>query len=154
MEFTKINRKSADILAALATAPVFKKQGTVKARPAAEGEQIVTVLASGHQETTNAAKAGDWIVTNPNGEQYIIGSEKFNSRYEMTAENGVYAARGFCRAIRNPFGYPIEIMANWGSPQTGDDHCLIADTCNAAGELSGEPYLIEAAAFAKTYAPV
>lgn len=154
MEFTKIDRKSADVLAALAVAPVFKKQGTVKARQAAEGEQVATVMASGHTETTNTAKAGDWVVTNPNGEQYVIGSEKFESRYEATEESGVYAARGYCRAIENPFGYSIEIMASWGSPQSGDEKCMIADTCDVAGILTGEPYLIEAEAFAKTYALV
>ena len=42
-------------------------------------------------------------------------------------------------------------MASWGSPQTGDQRCLIADTCDATGKADGEPYLIDADAFAETY---
>jgi hypothetical protein len=45
-------------------------------------------------------------------------------------------------------------MASWGSPQTGDERCLIADTCDASGKCDGEPYLITADAFAKTYRQV
>ena len=47
-----------------------------------------------------------------------------------------------------------EIMASWGSPQTGDERCLIADTCDASGKCDGESYLINADAFAKTYKQV
>lgn len=151
--FEKIDRKSPEIMEALAGASVFKKQGWVKARPGVEGEQIVTVLASGAEETVNTAKAGDWVMTNPSGEQYIISKEKFFTRYESANEEGVYRAKGHCRAIKNPYGKPIEIMASWGSPQTGDEHCMIADTCDTNGEnMGGEPYLIEAKAFAETYA--
>ncbi len=68
MTFLKIDRKASAILAALATAPVFKKQGEVVARPAVAGENITTTLASGTKETDNAANAGDWIVANPSGD--------------------------------------------------------------------------------------
>lgn len=150
--FTKIDRKSPEIIAVLASAPVFKKQGRVEARPATAGEQITTILASGSKETANTANEGDWIITNPSGEQYIISQEKFLDRYEATSKDDVYQAKGYCRAIPNPFGKPIEIMASWGEPQTGDEHCMIADTCDENGEnMGGEPYLIDANAFAKTY---
>ncbi len=66
----------------------------------------------------------------------------------------MYVAKGYRRAIQNPFGKPIEIMASWGSPQTGDERCFIADTCNTSGKCDGEPYLIDADAFAKTYKQV
>ena len=152
--FQQINRKSPEIMSALAEAPVYKKQGRVKARPAIVGEGITTTLESGAKEAVNTAKEGDWIVTNPSGEQYIIGEQKFLGRYEATDENGVYSAKGYCRAIPNPFGKPIEIMASWGSPQTGDGRCLIADNCDASGKVDGEPHLIDADAFAKTYKQV
>ena len=127
--YRKIDRKAAEILAALATAPVFKKQGQVNARPSVAGEEATPTLGGGQKETDNKANEGDWIVTNPSGEQYIISGKKFSARYEATAEEGVYAAKGSCRAIVNPFGEPIEIMASWGSPQTGDENCMIADVC-------------------------
>lgn len=137
MGFKEIDRKSPEIMGALAGANVFKKQGQVLAHRAKAGEQITTTLASGSKETVNTANEGDWIVTNPSGEQYIISQEKFKSRYEATGEDGVYGAKGHCRAIVNPFGEPIEIMASWGEPQTGDERCMIADTCDGNGENMG-----------------
>jgi hypothetical protein len=149
---TFINRKSSDILSALSAAPVYSKQGTVLAHKAQPGEKIVTTLASGAKETENVAKEGDWIVTNPSGEQYVIAEQKFMGRYAPTTVEGTYKAKGSCRAVKNPFGKPIEIMASWGSPQTGDENCMIADTCDPDGSnMGGEPYLIDAAAFAETY---
>ncbi len=150
-QFMSVDRKSPEIMEALAKAPIFKKQGQVEARPATPGEEITTTLEGGAKETVNKANEGDWIVTNPSGEQYIISEKKFLGRYEATDNQGVYAAKGYCRAIPNPFGKPVEIMASWGSPQTGDDRCLFADTCDANGKCDGEPYLIDADAFAKTY---
>ncbi len=149
----KIDRKAQQVISALSTAPVFKKQGQVKARRATADEEITTVLEGGAKETVNRAKQGDWIVTNPGGEQYILNDTKFLGRYEDVGD-GVYAAKGHCRSILNPFGKPIEIMASWGAPQNGDERCMIADTCDANGKCDGEPYLIDADAFAKTYKQV
>lgn len=149
-----VDRKSKEITEALANAPIYKKQGLVKARQATPGEEITTILQGGAQETTNKARENEWVVTNPSGEQYVISVEKFLSRYEMTHQDGVYSAKGYCRAIKNPFGQPIEIMASWGQPQTGDENCMFADTCDENGKVGGEPYLIDAAAFAKTYKPL
>ena len=152
----KVDRKSSEVLSALATDPVFKKQGRVQGRPAVEDEEVVTKLANGAEETKNTAKAGAWVMTNPSGEQYIISEQKFLARYEaVDGEPGVYQAKGHCRAVRNPFGESIEIMASWGQPQTGDENCLFADTCDAEGNnMGGEPYLIDSKAFEETYKPV
>ncbi len=152
MLFEKIDRKSADIMSALAQAPVYAKFGTVNARPAVPGEKITTTLASGAKETDNAAEEGDWVVTNPSGERYVLKEKQFSARYETSELDGVFKAKGSCRAIKNPFGKPIEIMASWGAPQTGDENCLIADTCDEhGGTMGGEPYLIDGKAFAETY---
>ena len=150
-KFQFVERKSPEIIGALAEAPFYKKQGRVEARPAKPDEKITTTLEDGTKETVNKANEGDWIVTNPSSEQYIISKQKFLDRYEATNEDNVYIAKGYCRAIPNPFGKPIEIMASWGSPQTGDERCLIADTCDASGKCDNEPYLIDADAFTKTY---
>lgn len=152
--FQFIDRKSPEILESLAQAPIYKKQGHVMARLAIPGEQITTTFANGTKETTNQAEKGNWIITNPAGEQYIISEKKFLSRYEKTDKEGVYAAMGFIRAIPNPYSKPIKIMASWGSPQVGDEKCMIADTCDENGECSNEPYLIDGDAFADTYKPI
>ena len=152
MSFKQVDRKADNILAALASAPVFKKQGQVKARPGVPGEQVVTKLADGSEETTNTVNEGDQVVTNPSGEEYIIDGKKFADRYEASGEEGVFNAKGCCRAVTNPFGEPVEIMASWGEPQTGDECCLFADTCDEDGSnMGGEPYLIGADEFAETY---
>ena len=88
--FLWINRKSADITSGLENAPIFKKFGLVKARPAVVGEKLTTTLEDGVKETVNKAKVGDWVVTNPSGEQYIISEEKFFGRYDQADEEGVY----------------------------------------------------------------
>ena len=58
----KIERKSSKIIGALASAHVFKKHGSVEARPARIDEQVTTILTDGFKETVNTAKEGDWLV--------------------------------------------------------------------------------------------
>ncbi|OHA86069.1 MAG: hypothetical protein A2591_01625 [Candidatus Yonathbacteria bacterium RIFOXYD1_FULL_52_36] len=148
----KIDHKAPEIMSALAKAPVFKKQGQVDARPAVVGEEIITTLEGGAEEMLNIAQTGDWIITNPSGEQYIVPQKKFFARYKSTDTDDVYMTTGSCRAITNPFGRPIEIMTSRGLPQMGDADCMIADTCDEDGSnMENEPYLIDADAFTKTY---
>ena len=152
--YQNIDRKSPEILAALAAAPIFKKCATVMARPAIPGEAVITALKDGREETTNVAKDGDFVVANPSGEQYILTADNFLQRYIPTDEAGVYAANGYVRAIKNPLGFPIEILASWGKPQYGNEECLIADFCDREGNnMGGEPYIIDAEAFNETYKP-
>ena len=152
LRYTHIDRLSGEISQALVTAPLYKKIDTVKARVANMGEDIYTVMNDERVETSNIAKETDIVVTNTSGEQYIISAETFFSRYEATDDEGIYSAKGYCRAIKNPFQEPIEIFASWGEPQYGDKNCFIADICNSEGEtMAGEPYIIDAVAFTATY---
>ena len=48
MTFTKVDRKASEIMQALAEAPLFKKQGQVKARPAVPGERHTSRSLSKH----------------------------------------------------------------------------------------------------------
>jgi len=146
-----IDRKSPIIINALKKAPIYKKQGVVNAKLAIDGEGLRTVMANGIYETFNVAKEGDWIITNQSGEQYIVSGNKFKNRYETTHEEGVFAAKGHCRAIANPFKVPISILASWGEEQNGDENCMIADTCDEKGNQDFEPYIIAAQAFLETY---
>ncbi len=151
-QFVDIN--SPEIMEKLDRAPVYKKNVRVKARRAMPGEEIRTILKDGSEETVNVAREGDWVVTNPDEESYVVSGEKFFARYEATGNKGVYAAKGYCRAIPNPFKKPIEIMAPWGSPQRGDENCFIADTCDPDGNREGKPYIIDGHAFRETYRKV
>lgn len=150
-KYLQIERKSPEILALISESPVYKKVGEVHARPAVEGEIITTTLSSGEEETSKTAKSDEFLVTNATGEQYLIPRSVFLERYQSTDQVGIYTAHGFCKAVPNPYGKPIEILASWGSPQRGDESCFIADTCDADGKLKGEPYLIAAEVFAETY---
>jgi hypothetical protein len=149
--FLHIDRKSPEISEALAKAPLYKKEALVHAHKASVGEEVVTVTATGDVETINIAKDKDWVITNASGEDYILPESIFSERCESTNVPGVYRSTGYCRAIENPYGKPITISASWGAPQNGDEHCLIADTCDADGNLRGEPYLIDRTAFTQTY---
>jgi hypothetical protein len=140
----------------LAEAPVFAKKSLVNARVATAGEKITTTLADGTQETVNSANEGDVIITNPGGEEYIIGDEKFTKRYEPTQEEGVYRAKGMARAFQNDTGRPIEIMAPWGEKQFGDTNCMVATTFDpdSPNEVSADRYIIGRQEFEDTYGPI
>lgn len=154
-EYSFLDRKSPEILSLLENAPLYRKYGTVKARTALAGEKISTILEDGTIETAdNVAKMSDFIITNPSGEEYIISTEKLGQRYDSTDEDGIYKAKGYCKAIKNPYDKPIEILASWGEPQIGDADCMIADTCDLNGIVDGEPYIIQLKAFVNTYTTV
>lgn len=151
----EVDRHDETIVGNLSQAPIYRKQGEVRAEIAKGGEEVVTVLADGSTETRNIAKEGDAIITNPGGERYIIDGVKFGKRYEqkMGEENvGVFVAKGYCRAIDNPWAQPITMLASWGEMQNGQADCKIADTYDPDTQvLGGEPYIIGLAEFEQTY---
>ena len=64
-----------------------RKTKLVDARPAKEGEEIITKIAGEEEaETKNTAKIGDMVVRNKcpetGNEQYIVSAKKFPERYE------------------------------------------------------------------------
>ena len=66
----------------------FAKFARIQAQCAKGGEVIETVLSDGTKETLNTANAGDWIVTNPGGEKYVVPAAKFPKKYEPCPELG------------------------------------------------------------------
>lgn len=142
--------------ATLAEAPVYAKKGMVEARILAEDEQLDTVLADGTVETSRIVPAGEVIVTNPGGEQYAIEREKFDKRYEVTSEDGIYRAKGMVRAVDNPTGEDIQVMAPWGELQFGGPDCKIASVFNPDNpdEVSSDRYIIGGQEFEDTYGPI
>lgn len=151
-EITDINSEA--YTQALAEASIFEKTATIQARPAQAGEVVATTLADGTQETTNTANEGDFIVTNPGGEQYIVPGEKFAKRYEVTDQQDTFKAVGMIRAIKNPTGEPIKIIAPWGEEMNGDGECYVVTGYDPANpeEISSDRYIIGAQEFADTYA--
>lgn len=148
-----LDRKSPEILEALRNAPVYEKHVLVRARRAKDGERIDTKLDDGTEETSNTAHESDWVVMNPQGEEYVVPADEFDAKYTETGAEGVYQARGLCRALPNPYHIPIEIEASWGEPMRGDGQCYIVDACDQNGTPAGAPYLIAGPVFAATYRP-
>lgn len=146
-----IDRNAPEIRGALLSAPVYEKHVLVRARRAVEGERIQTTLADGTVETSNIAHEGDMVMTNPQGELYIVPGNEFSAKYTETGTEGIYQARGRCRALPNPYGVPIEMEASWGEAIRGDEECYIAVSCDTDGSIQGEPYLIAGPVFQITY---
>ena len=155
-KYEKLDLSTEEYTEKLAEAPVYAKKAEVSAATATAGQEVRTVLGDGTEETVNYAEEGDVIVTNPGGEKYILKPENFAKRYEPTAEEGVYRAKGMARAIKNGTGAPIEIMAPWGEPQFGDQDCMIATVFDPDNpdQIGSDRYIIGAKEFAETYGPI
>ena len=123
----------------------YQKTGLTKARPATAGEKVVT-LVDGIKETTNKAKAGDWVVTGPKDEQYIIDGTTFASRYKKTNSLGVFTATGTCFAFEYK-GRSLVFKAPWGEDMLVHKGDFIAST-DASGR---QCYRIEREIFLQTY---
>jgi hypothetical protein len=141
------------ILKALRSAKRYQKVGQVRARKVKRRTPVETVLADGTKETSNIAGPGDYIVTGPRGERYVLQPETFEARYVLKpGAKYIFLARGETAAIQNPFGRPISIVASWGERQFGAADCMIADRIDpTTNRRAGKPYIIGLAEFAQTY---
>lgn len=153
--FEELDLSTPEITQALSEAGIYTKTALVRIRQAQPGEQIKTVLGDGTEETVNMAGENEVIITNPGGEEYIISAEKAAGRYEKTDEDGVYKAKGMVRAMQNPTGRPIEIMAPWGEKQFGGADTIIATTYDPSDpeNIGADRYIIGRQEFEDTYAP-
>jgi hypothetical protein len=125
--------------------PYYKKCAIVTARTAQAGEKIETIV-NGQRETVNVANDGDYVVRNPGGEEYIVETPRFESRYtliEGTADQYL------------PTGAPVQVVeldenvqfvAPWGETQ----YILAGGYLIHNGD---EVYGIQRQEFLDTYAP-
>jgi hypothetical protein len=134
---------------------VFEKFARVRARRAIPGESLVTVTSAG-VETHNTARAGDYVVENPGGEQYIVSPDKFAARYAPIPGDGgdhgdgwsAYQATGRIRAI--PYHGPdFTFVASWGEEMVCNDGDMLATTFPAEKDV----YRIGKKEFDETYRP-
>jgi hypothetical protein len=88
-DFRRIDPAAIDF----SQARLAQKVARVRARPAEPGERVATVMKDGHVETENVAAAGDLVVTNPSGEQYLVKAATFAERYQPTATPGEFAPK-------------------------------------------------------------
>ena len=126
----------------------YAKTARISARPGKVGEEIVTKMKDGHTETKNTVQAeGDMVVTNPNGEQYIVDAKTFAKKYEIDPTNPKqYRPKGgpqeFVIVDEN-----VTFTAPWGETMR----------IKAGGALNitnpGDVYGIQKEEFEQTYAP-
>jgi len=145
----------------------YLKQGNVEARPAINGEIIITNTKDG-EETRNTANESDFIIKNPTGEEYIISAKKLADRYKLlegkVANAGssykVYSATGQCfgvevtQEIVTKLGLEsttssFEFEPSWG----GSMKCNVGDMLVSPSDDMPEVYRIAIAEFNETYAP-
>ncbi len=130
----------------------YKKYGRVEARLASRGEEVATIVG-GKVETTNIAKAGDYVIRNPTGELYIIGSKKFKDRYTIFKGRATFTKFAVYQALGEAWSYVysgphLKFKAPWGEPMLLEPGDMVVSTNK---DLTSDVYRIEKKAFAKTY---
>ena len=58
----------------------WRRTGSVKARPAVEGELVDSL------EGQQTAHAGDWVIKGAKGEQWVTSGDHFAANYERSRE--------------------------------------------------------------------
>lgn len=141
-----------------ATPRFYKKYARVKAEKGVPGEKLTTVMKDGHVEVANVVVTidqngnPDWIVTNPDGERYVVKHQKFIKNYELEeGKDGKHA----------PIGAPIEAIQipdeiSFDVPW-GENGAPVEMTIKAGGYLNitdfSDIYGIQEEEFNNTYAP-
>ncbi len=108
----------------------YKKTVRTLARPAKEGEEIFTEI-NGKKRTKNKANEGDFIVKNPDGEEYILSEDRFKKRYKLVSEakeqSNYRAYQAFGKVWAFQYNGPdLKIEAPWGEEQIIKDGDMIA----------------------------
>jgi tetratricopeptide (TPR) repeat protein len=138
----------------------YRKSQQVHARPAVEGEIIVSVTADG-EETSKMATAGEMVIKNLTvaREEYLVSQTTFEDRYTSTEKVDdswtLYDPLGEIRAIEITrevtellnVGDEFFIMASWGSEQAARE----GDFFVAPLPKLNEVYRIARAEFEQTY---
>lgn len=132
-----------------------KKTATVRAHEGQIGEEVDTRVRTYVDdkeyflsETKNKVSVeGSMIVTNPDGEEYIVKPDKFAVRYQETDTPGVYLP------VAEPIKYiicpeNITFKAPWGEEMVAVKGAALNITCLQ------EIYAIQNAAFEKTYSKI
>lgn len=129
----------------------YQKSGEITARVGKIGEEIVTIMANGLEETKNVVTVDEsgnpgWVVTNSTGEQYIVSDAVFKNKYERITET-----ENRFKPIWNPITAAqidenICFAAPWGETQN-----LIAGGYLVFNKDFNDIYGIQEDEFNKTY---
>lgn len=144
-----IKQYVADKIAEGQKLQLYAKTARIKARAGVVGEEIVTRMADGHEETRNTVKAeGDMVAKNPNGEEYIIDAKTFAKRYEVDPANPAqYRPKGGAQEFLF-LKEDVQFTAPWGEEMDIKSGGVL----NVTGRESGDIYGIQRKEFNQTYA--
>ena len=128
---------------------LYAKTARIKARAGVVGEEVVTKMADGHEETRNTVKEeGDMVARNPNGEEYIIDAKTFAKRYEVDPANPAqYRPKGGAQEFLF-LKEDVQFTAPWGEEMD----IKAGGVLNISGRESGDIYGIQRKEFNQTYA--
>ena len=128
---------------------LYAKTARITAREGKVGEEIVTRMADGHEETRNTVKAeGDMVAKNPNGEEYIIDAKTFAKKYEVDPANPKqYRPKGGAQEFLF-LQEDVQFTAPWGEEMD----IKAGGVLNVTGRDSGDIYGIQRKEFNQTYA--
>lgn len=100
----------------------WQKTGEITARKGVIGEEIVTVMSDGLEETRNTVRADEngnpgWVVTNSTGEKYIVKDSVLRKKYEK-----IEGTEDRYKPVWNPItavkiSESITFAASWGEEQ-------------------------------------
>lgn len=153
-EHPMLDLSTPEMTQRFAEAPVYEKTAVVTIREVEPGTPLETRLADGRVETKNVATEDRrHVVTNPDGEEYLVGADKVADRYTPLGD-GRYKAKGMVRAFPNPTGGEITIMAPWGEEQHGGSEAMLATLYDPANPdaIGTDRYIIGGEEFKNTYA--
>lgn len=132
----------------------YQKSGEIAARVGKIGEEILTVMANGLQETKNTVTADEngnpgWVVTNFTGEQYIVSDLAFRQKYEK-----IVGTEEKFKPVWNPItavqiDENICFTAPWGETQN-----LVAGGYLVFNKDFNDVYGIQEDEFNKTYSMI
>ena len=124
-----------------------RKIEQVIVRQAIESEVVDTYMSDGTLETSVIAGKGDWVITGPKGEEFILTDEKINDLYVRTESGDFVTKARKIIALKNPTGTKIRIKAPWGTDekpvyQYGGTDCVVAVGLTEYGALTDNRYII------------
>lgn len=140
----------AEHLAAGDRIHLYAETARIKARPGIVGEEIVTKMSDGHTETKSTVQSeGDMVVTNPDGEQYIVDEKTFAKKYELDPVSpNRYRPTGGAQQFLF-LHEDVEFTAPWGEQMSIKKGGVL----NITGRDQGDIYGIQRNEFDNTYAP-
>lgn len=124
-----------------------KIEPIVDAEKVTEAKVVETKLPDGTVESSQKAKAGDWIITGSKGEKFVFTQAKVDSLYTVGEDGKFMPRERKILALKNPSGKPIKINAPWGTPekpdyQSGTEDCMLVVSLDDNGEMTNDRYII------------